>query len=574
METPGFSELGLQANLLEAVRDMGFEKPSPVQAMTIPPGLAGSDLVGISQTGSGKTAAFGLPLLQKIDLSKRATQALVLCPTRELAVQVCEEIHLLGNKLPGLSTVPIYGGTAYDRQIRHLKAGAHVVVGTPGRLIDHLKRGILQLGEVRTIVLDEADRMLDMGFREDMETILSALPAERQALFFSATMNRQVERIISRFAHEPKMLEVKQQVRTVSTVDQSYYEVRGRSKIEVVSRLLDLDDARLAIVFCNTKRQVDECTEALLGRGYGADRLHGDITQKLRERVIARCREGSVEVLVATDVAARGLDIDNVDLVFNFDLPYDPEDYVHRIGRTGRAGRSGKAITFVFGRDIHRLRSIERYTRQTIRREKIPSQEQIEGLRADRLFEALRDRLESGNFQAYDQYIDRLLEQGHTPSDISSALLSLWREETTREGQTIMEDREPERPRKEDGRSEAKGRERNRERSHQGNDRRRKGIDRAGAPRHREGGGEQPEKAGYTRLFLNLGKKFGVNVGGLMGMLYGESDIPPGSIGRIQIFPKHSLVEVRSEHADALLAALAAAKFRGKPFRADRDRRG
>ena len=572
METPLFSDLGLAPELLEAVQDMGFEKPSPVQTMTIPPALAGDDLVGISETGSGKTAAFGLPLLQKIDTSLRATQALVLCPTRELAVQVCEEIHRLGKKLPGLSTVPIYGGTAYDRQIRHLKAGAHVVVGTPGRLIDHLNRGILQLGQVKTIVLDEADRMLDMGFREDMETILSALPDKRQALFFSATMNRQVEQIISRFAEDPKMLQIKQQAKTVSTVDQSYYEVRGRSKIEVVSRLLDMDNARLAIVFCNTKRLVDECTEALLGRGYAADRLHGDITQKLRERVIARCRDGGVEVLVATDVAARGLDIDNVDVVFNFDLPYDPEDYVHRIGRTGRAGRSGKAITFIFGRDIHRLRSIERYTRQTIRREKIPTQEQIEGLRADRLFEALRDKLETGDFQSYDQYIDRLLEQGHTPSDISSALLTLWRAETSREGESIVEDRERDRPPREDRRESGGRRERGRDRDF---DRRGK-RDRGGRDRDFDRGGRgesQPEKAGYTRLFLNLGKKFGVNPGGLMGMLYGESNIPPGSIGRIQIFPKHSLVEVKNEHADALLEALATAKFRGKPFRADRDRK-
>ncbi len=571
METPAFSELGLRPELLEAVQDMGFEKPSPVQAMTIPHALEGIDLVGISQTGSGKTAAFGLPLLQKIDTSLRATQALVLCPTRELAVQVCEEIHRLGKRLPGLTTVPIYGGTAYDRQIRHLKAGAHVVVGTPGRLIDHLNRGILQLGSVTSIVLDEADRMLDMGFRDDMETILSALPEVRQALFFSATMNRHVEQIISRFADNPKMLQVEQQAKTVSTVDQSYYEVRGRSKIEVVSRLLDMDNARLAIVFCNTKRLVDECTEALLGRGYAADRLHGDITQKLRERVIARCRDGGIEVLVATDVAARGLDIENVDVVFNFDLPYDPEDYVHRIGRTGRAGRSGKAITFVFGRDIHRLRSIERYTRQTIRREKIPSQEQIEGLRADRLFEALRDRLESGKFQTYDQYIDRLLEQGHTPSDISSALLTLWREETSREGQSIVEDREKDHPQHNENRRDRGGREGGRS----NRDRERGGRDKKRGAREwdtNSRGEDKSEKAGYTRLFLNLGNKFGVNAGALMGMLYGESDLPPGSIGRIQIFPKHSLVEVRSEHADALLEALSTAKFRGKPFRSDRDR--
>ena len=359
METPPFSELGLRPELLAAITEMGFEKPSPVQALTIPPALAGKDLVGISQTGSGKTAAFGLPLLNEIEIDNHVTQALVLCPTRELAVQVCEEIHRLSSHLKGLQAVPIYGGTAYDRQIRHLRGGCHIVVGTPGRLIDHLNRGNLDLRNCRKIVLDEADRMLDMGFRDDMETILDAMPKERQSLFFSATMNRQVEHIIKAHSDDPQLLQIKGQARTVSTVDQSYYEVRGRSKVEVVSRILDMGEARLAIVFCNTKRVVDECTESLLARGYAADRLHGDITQHLRERVIDRCRKGKVEVLVATDVAARGLDIDEVDVVFNFDLPYDPEDYVHRIGRTGRAGRSGIAISFVFGREVHRLRSIE-----------------------------------------------------------------------------------------------------------------------------------------------------------------------------------------------------------------------
>jgi ATP-dependent RNA helicase DeaD len=561
METPPFAELGLRTELLDAVHGMGFEKPSPIQAMTIPPALAGEDLVGISQTGSGKTAAFALPVLNGIDVTVKRTQALVICPTRELAMQVCDEIHRLSAKLPGLQAVPVYGGTAYDRQIRHLKGGAHIVVGTPGRLIDHLKRGNLNLGSARTVILDEADRMLDMGFRDDMETILAAMPKERQSLFFSATMNRQVEGIIRRHARNPQLIELEEAARTVSTVDQSYYEVRGRSKVEVVSRLLDVDEARLAIIFCNTKRVVDECTEALLGRGYSVDRLHGDISQHQRERVMKRCRDGGLEVLVATDVAARGIDINQVDTVFNFDLPHDPEDYVHRIGRTGRAGRSGKAVSFVYGREIHRLRSIERYTRQTIRREKVPNQEQVEGLRSDRLFESVRDRLETGKFQTYDQYVDRLLDQGHTPTDISSALFTLWREETAREGEAIMEDREPEGGGGQDrGKGKGKGK-RDRERE--------PGSKRPAKPEMQT----QPVEEGHVRLFLSLGKAIGVNPKGLLGMLYGPGGVPEGTIGRLQIFPKHCLVEVKEEYAEELLAALGKAKFRGKPFRADHDRK-
>jgi len=296
----------------------------------------------------------------------------VLCPTRELAMQVCEEIHRLTGKMKEITVVPVYGGTGYDRQIRHLKNGAQVVVGTPGRVMDLINKKYLKLGNVQTAVLDEADRMLDMGFRDDMEDILSQLSDDRQSLFFSATMNRDVERIIKTYANDAQIIQVEQKAKTVSTIDQSYYEVRGRSKIEVITRLLDVDSARLAIIFCNTKRAVDECTEALLGRGYAADRLHGDITQHLRERVITRCREGSVEILVATDVAARGLDIEEVDIVFNFDLPYDPEDYVHRIGRTGRAKQEGEAFTLLSADEMENALAVEFLIDKKIERKRLP----------------------------------------------------------------------------------------------------------------------------------------------------------------------------------------------------------
>ena len=409
METPPFSELGLPDCLLAAIETLGYERPSPIQAMSIPPAMEGQDLVGLSATGSGKTAAFALPALSLLDVDARHPQVLILCPTRELAVQVCEEVHLLGAKMRGLQATPVYGGAPMDRQLRALRQGAQLVVGTPGRLLDHLRRGSFDPSHIKMAILDEADRMLDMGFKEEMDELLGALPPGRQTLFFSATMSAGVTRLIRSFGNEPKVIEIQQKARTVSTVEQSYFEVRQRSKVEVLSRILDMNPPRLGIIFCNTKRSVDECTEDLVNRGYAADRLHGDMTQQMRERVLRRFREGSVELLVATDVAARGLDIDEIDIVFNYDLPTDPEDYVHRIGRTGRAGRSGRAVSFCYGRDIYRMQSIERFTRSVVRRERIPSVEQVEGRRADLIFDGLKERLDSGKFGAYQDSIDRLL---------------------------------------------------------------------------------------------------------------------------------------------------------------------
>ena len=438
-----FSDLGLCPELLEGIQRLGFESPSPIQAQTIPVALAGQDIVGLSQTGSGKTAAFALPALNGVDVAKFETQVLVLCPTRELAVQVCQEIHRLGAALPGLNAIPVYGGAPMDRQIKALRRGVHVVVGTPGRLMDHMKRGNFKGESVQMCILDEADRMLDMGFRDDMEVILDALPKERQTLFFSATMNKGVGGLIKAFSRDAQQISIERQALTVDTIEQSYYEVRNRSKIEVMCRLLDLEAAPRGIVFCNTKQMVEEASAALVARGYLADHIHGDIPQRSRERVFRKFKEGELEMLVATDVAARGLDVDDVSVVFNYDLPYDPEDYVHRIGRTGRAGRSGKSITFVYGRDIYRLEAIERYTRQQIPRCRIPTQEEVEGHKADKVFDRVRDLLDSGKAGSYGHLVDRLLDAGHTPTDIASGLFHLLREDDKRESVTIAEDSEP-----------------------------------------------------------------------------------------------------------------------------------
>jgi len=558
MDTPPFSELGLPAPLLEAVESLGYERPSPIQALSIPPALAGRDLVGLSATGSGKTAAFTLPALTLIDVKHLHPQALVICPTRELAVQVCEEVHRLGAKLKGLHATPVYGGAPMDRQLRALRDGAQVVVGTPGRLLDHLRRGSFDPSHIRIAILDEADRMLDMGFKDEMDELLGSLPPARQTLFFSATMNPGVSRLIQSFGKNPEIVEIKQKARTVSTVEQSYFECRQRSKVEVLSRILDMNPPRLGIIFCNTKRSVDECTEDLVNRGYAADRLHGDMTQMMRERVLKRFRDGSVELLVATDVAARGLDIDEIDIVFNYDLPADPEDYVHRIGRTGRAGRSGRAVSFVFGRDIYRLQSIERYTRQVIKRERIPSVEQVEGKRADLIFDSLKERLESGKFDTYQDNIDRLLEQGHTPTDIAGALATMLRESSGREGESIAEDREPEKP-------ERKSKPRA--------DRETTAADRPDrGPKPKFDRGPIAHEAGMARLFISLGKNQGIMAKDIVGMMYREALIPDGSLGRITLFPKHTLVDVPEDFAQQAIRNTKNSKLKGKTFRIDLDR--
>ncbi|MDX1681124.1 MAG: DEAD/DEAH box helicase [Akkermansiaceae bacterium] len=562
MDTVPFSELGLPDSLLKAVEGLGFERPSAIQALSIPPALEGRDLVGLSATGSGKTAAFALPALAKLDPDAKQVQVLIVCPTRELAVQVCEEVHRLGAKMQGLKAIPVYGGAPMDRQLRSLKQGVQIVVGTPGRLLDHLRRGSFDPSGVRMAILDEADRMLDMGFREEMDELLAALPRERQTLFFSATMNKGVSRLIQQFGKEPEVIEIEQKAVTVDSVEQSYFEVRQRSKVEVLSRILDMNPPRLAIIFCNTKRSVDECTEDLIHRGYAADRLHGDITQQMRERVLKRFRNGAVELLVATDVAARGLDVDEIDIVFNYDLPADPEDYVHRIGRTGRAGREGRAVSFVFGRDIYRLQNIERYTRQNIKRERIPSVEEVEGRRDDLVFEELKDRLEANEFDNYQDQIDRLLEQGHTPTDIACALVGMLREASGREGAEIQEDREPDRPERK--RKPAQGRD----------------MDHSG---RMDGGARKPGKRGrdfdsgateegMTKLFLSMGKSHGINPKDIVGMLYNEGGLPNGSLGKIKLFPRHSLVDVPSDFANQVIDRTRNSKLRGRPFKLDFDR--
>jgi len=440
MQKKPFSELGLSEDVLKAVEKLGYEEATPIQTAAIPVLLGGRDLVGQSQTGSGKTAAFAIPAIEKIDPANRAVQALVLCPTRELAVQVAEEVAKLAAFKRGLRELPIYGGASYERQFRGLDAGVQFVIGTPGRIIDHLDRGSLKLDQLQTLVLDECDRMLDMGFAEDIERILEAAPMEKQTAFFSATLPKPIRTMIDRFSRDPEHIKIENATVSAPAIDQIYYEVDRRSKTEVLCRLIDIQDVRYGIIFCATKMMCDELTDNLTNRGYSADKLHGDMSQMMRERTMKRFRERKIELLVATDVAARGLDVDDIEIVFNYDLPNDAEDYVHRIGRTGRAGRAGRAVTFVAGREIWKMQQIQRYTRANIRREKVPSINELAEKRSAAFLETLRETLTKGDYKRYDAVVDELLAAGFSATDISNAAMHLLSQETAREAEQILED--------------------------------------------------------------------------------------------------------------------------------------
>jgi ATP-dependent RNA helicase DeaD len=423
MTTKLFSELGLSSELLKAIDKLGFEQAAPIQAEAIPVLMQGKDVVGQSQTGSGKTVAFAAPAIEKVVVEERTTQVLILCPTRELAVQVAEEVHKLALFKRGLHALPIYGGQSYDRQLFGLRQGAHIVIGTPGRVMDHMRRGTLRLNSVKLVVLDEVDVMLNMGFRDDIELILQGTPKERQTVFFSATVPRPIRDLIEKYSHNPQSIRIEQKAMTVPTVEQVFYEVDRRYKVDLLTRLIDIHDFKLGLIFCNTRRMVDDLVEHLNAQGYSADRLHGEMTQAMRDRVMNRFRRSDLEFLVATDVAARGIDVENIEVVFNYDLPYDGEDYVHRVGRTGRQGRSGRAISFASGREVYQIRAIERYVNTRIHRATAPTVDEVEAARANVVLDKVRATLKRGEFKRQDQLIERLLEEGFSSTDIASALL-------------------------------------------------------------------------------------------------------------------------------------------------------
>ena len=426
MEKLRFDEVNLSEEIQRAVSDMGFEEMSPIQSSAIPILMDGKDIIGQAQTGTGKTAAFGIPIIERCDPKNRQVQALVLCPTRELSIQVSEEIARLAKYKKGINVLPIYGGQPIDRQIRALKKGVNVVIGTPGRILDHIRRRTLKLGGVHMMVLDEADEMFAMGFRDDIALVMNELSKERQTIFFSATMPRAIINFASRYQDNPEIIKVVHKEMTVPEVEQAYFELKHHMKTEILTRLIDIYNPTLAIVFCNTKRKVDELIGDLQGRGYFADGLHGDLKQNQRDNVMNKFRRGTIEILVATDVAARGIDVDEVDLVINYDLPQDEEYYVHRIGRTARAGREGRAFSFVSGREIQKLKSIQRYTKTNIPRKELPTLKDIESNQTTSMIDKIKAEIEKNELSKYEKMVEDMLGDEFTSFDIAAALLKFY----------------------------------------------------------------------------------------------------------------------------------------------------
>ena len=598
MEKRPFNELGLSPEILKAVDKMGFEEASPIQTAVIPFGLAGRDVVGQSATGSGKTAAFAIPAIEKVDVTLKKVQVLVLCPTRELAVQVAEEFGKLALFKKGLMEVPIYGGQSYDRQFRALAAGAQVVIGTPGRVMDHMERGTLRLDALKVIVLDEADRMLDMGFRDDIEHVLKSVPAERQCLFFSATMPNAIQDLIKRYTRDPEWIRIESLAANAPQVEQIYFEVDRRSKIELLTRLIDLHDFRFGIIFCSTKIMVDELDEHLHARGYSTDRLHGDITQAQRTRVMDKFRRRGFEFLVATDVAARGLDVDDLEVVFNFDLPNDAEDYTHRIGRTGRAGKKGMAFTFVAGRELYKMQNMVHYGRLKIRRERLPSMDEVEEAKGNMFFEKLRATLEEKKFKSHDLMIDRLLEQGYTSTDIASALIHLMQGESAEPAKTVhtkpkaerIAANEPARPAPVAAAPVAPAATATRERSPfpaKVTEAGRRvpsppspGAERSPRPTHENSGdkfaaqkrtyerkprtGREP---GFTPVSFNVGRQHLITPADLVGKIAGVTRLPANIVGAIDIHEDHTQVDVATEHVETVLAKLAGIRVKNQSLK-------
>ena len=425
MEKKKIEELNCSEEVINAIKDMGFEEMTPIQSLSIPLVLEGRDVVGQAQTGTGKTAAFGVPIVEKVDRTIEKTQSLVLCPTRELAVQVAEEILKIAKYKKGINVVPIFGGQPIERQIKNLKKGVQIVIGTPGRIMDHLRRKTLKLDNLSVLVLDEADEMLNMGFREDIEEILKSVKKEIQTLLFSATMPKAILDIINNYQKNPEIVKLEHRELTTPNIEQRYIEVRERDKVEVLTRLIDMYNPKLSMVFCNTKRKVDEVTEHIQTRGYMADKIHGDMKQEQRSSILKKFKNGTIEIMVATDVAARGLDIPEVEAVFNLDVPTHEEFYVHRIGRTGRAGREGKSFSLVTSNEFHLLRSIMKYTNKKIESHKIPTAGDIETLKTEAFINELKEKVNNENMEKYIKMVEALIEEDYSAVEVAAALLSM-----------------------------------------------------------------------------------------------------------------------------------------------------
>jgi len=602
-DVPLFSALGLPEPLLRAAAELGYERPSPIQAATIPPLLEGRDVLGQAQTGTGKTAAFALPVLARLDVAQKAPQALVLAPTRELAIQVAEAFQSYAAHLPGFTVLPIYGGQSYYPQLQALKRGVQVVVGTPGRIIDHLDRGSLDLSQLRCLVLDEADEMLRMGFIDDVEAVLKKTPEGRQVALFSATMPVQIKRIAQTYLNEPVEVSIRNKTSTAANIRQRYWAVSGMHKLDALTRILEAEPFEAMIVFARTKLGTEELADKLAARGIAAAAINGDVQQAQREKTIAQLKDGRIDVLVATDVAARGLDVDRISHVLNYDIPYDTESYVHRIGRTGRAGRKGEAILFVTPRERGMLRAIERATRQPIEQMALPTIETVNEQRVTRFLDRITETLAADDLALYRDLVERYQREHNVPAEeIAAALARLVQGE-----RPLLLD--PPRPPERRPFEPAPSRDRDRDRAP------RPAFRSAGAnagealfpdtatpaaqhapasagaaprrpeagPRQEKGPREAPE-FGKETFRLEVGHVHGVKPGNIVGAIANEAELDSRHIGRIDIRDDHSFVDLPEGMPPALLQYLKKVRVAGQPLRisrageedgqAPRDRRG
>ncbi len=544
----GFAELGLDDKILRALRDLGYETPSPIQAKTIPALLEGRHVVGTAQTGTGKTAAFALPILDQLDLRAKAPQALVLAPTRELAVQVCEAFQSYAARMTGVHVLPVYGGQGYGVQLSALARGVHVVVGTPGRIMDHLEKGTLDLTQLRFLVLDEADEMLSMGFAEDVETILADTPDDKQVALFSATMPPAIRRLSQRYLTDPVEVSVKGKTATAANVRHRYLQVSYPSKVDALTRILEVENFDGLIVFVRTKNDTETVAEKLSARGYSAAAINGDIAQPQRERVINQLKSGKLDILVATDVAARGLDVDRITHVVNFDLPLDTESYVHRVGRTGRAGRSGEAISFVTPRERRLLATIERVTKQALSPMTLPSAEDINASRLSRFDDQITEALASDRLEFFREVVAHYVSEYDVPEvDVAAALA------VTLQGAEpmLLEPDAPVRPERDRG---------------QWTDR---------EPREpREPRGERPSRGsgqGLVTYRISVGKRHKIGPRQIVGALANEGGLRREDFGHIDIRMDHSLIELPARLSEDCWEALKSTRISGKLIELSRD---
>ena len=542
----GFESLGLPANVLAAVKKVGFETPSPIQAQTIPVLMEGHDVVGLAQTGTGKTAAFALPILSRIDLNMRKPQALVLAPTRELALQVADSFQSFASSLGGIHVLPIYGGQAYGIQLSGLRRGAQIIVGTPGRVIDHLEKGSLDISDLRFLVLDEADEMLNMGFQEDVERILADTPEDKQVALFSATMPNGIRRIAREYLREPKEISVKSETRTNTNITQRYLSVAHRNKLDALTRILEVTEFEAMIMFVRTKHETEELAEKLRARGFSAAAINGDIAQAQRERTVDQLKDGRLDILVATDVAARGLDVERISHVLNYDIPNDTESYVHRIGRTGRAGRSGEAILFVTPRERRMLRSIERATNAPLNEMDLPTVDEVNESRKRKFADSITNALEHAEVAVFRKLVKEYSEEHDVPlEDIAAALAT----EASSGDEFFMKELPP-------SKRDRFDRDNRGDRGDRGG--RRDRFDREAPTRFDRSG---KEMAVYR---LAVGKRQHVRPGAIVGALANEGGLSSKDFGRINIAVDHTLVELPKDLPKEVFEALEDTRISGQ----------